>query len=65
MSGYELAARVRAHHNGNGTFLVALTGYGTQADVLRAQEAGFDRHLVKPAAPDTLLETIEQGLQRA
>jgi CheY-like chemotaxis protein len=28
--------------------IVALTGYGQAEDKRRAQEAGFDRHLVKP-----------------
>ncbi|HEY8357583.1 MAG TPA: hybrid sensor histidine kinase/response regulator, partial [Ramlibacter sp.] len=62
-SGYELAARVRAHPNGAQCFLVALTGYGTQADKAQAQAAGFDRHLVKPAAPDALLDAIAEGLR--
>jgi CheY-like chemotaxis protein len=63
MSGYELAARVRAHRNGAHCYLVALTGYGTAADVANAHEAGFHQHLVKPAAPDALLDAIRQGLQ--
>jgi signal transduction histidine kinase/ActR/RegA family two-component response regulator len=65
MSGYELAQRVRAHRNGQGCFLVALTGYGTLADVARAREAGFDKHLVKPAAPDALLQAMEEALKKA
>lgn len=64
MSGYDLAARVQAHANGRHCYLVALTGYGTAADVARAREAGFHRHLVKPAPPETLLETIAQALER-
>jgi CheY-like chemotaxis protein len=64
MSGYELAARVRAHPNGQNCRLVALTGYGTQADKTRADQAGFDQHLVKPASPDALLDAIAQGLRR-
>ena len=64
MSGYELAGRVRAHRNGQRCYLVALTGYGTSADVAKAQEAGFRQHLVKPARPDALLEAIRQGLQQ-
>ena len=63
MSGYELAARVRVHPNGRNCYLVALTGYGTAADITRARAAGFRQHLVKPAAPDALLEAIRQGLR--
>jgi len=64
MSGYELALHVREHPNGRGASLVALTGYGTQADILRAEQAGFDRHLVKPAPPEVLLAVVEEHLQR-
>lgn len=65
MSGYDLAARVQAHANGRNCYLVALTGYGTAADVARASEAGFHRHLVKPAPPEALLETIAEALNRS
>ena len=65
MSGYELAARVRVHPNGRNCYLVALTGYGTAADITRARAAGFRQHLVKPAAPDALLEAIRQGRREA
>jgi signal transduction histidine kinase/ActR/RegA family two-component response regulator len=63
MSGHELAARVRVHPNGRNCYLVALTGYGTAADITRARAAGFRQHLVKPAAPDALLDAIRQGLR--
>jgi CheY-like chemotaxis protein len=35
-------------------FLVALSGYAQPADVQRAVEAGFDRHVAKPARLDNL-----------
>jgi CheY-like chemotaxis protein len=63
MSGYELAARLRSHRNGANCHLVALTGYGTSADVANAFEAGFDQHLVKPAPPDALLDAIRRGMR--
>ncbi|MCC2633421.1 MAG: chemotaxis protein methyltransferase CheR [Ramlibacter sp.] len=63
MSGHELAARVRAHRNGGTCYLVALTGYGTSADVARAHEAGFSQHLVKPAGPGDLLDAVERGVK--
>lgn len=64
MSGYELAQALRAHARGRDCYLVALTGYGTAADVAKAQAAGFGTHLVKPAAPDALLEAVERGMAR-
>jgi CheY-like chemotaxis protein len=48
MDGYEVARRLRLACPG-ALRLVALTGYGHDADRLRAREAGFDAHLVKPA----------------
>jgi len=38
--------------------LIALTGYGQQLDRERSQAAGFDHHLVKPAAPEQLEELL-------
>ncbi|GGY88448.1 ATP-binding protein [Pseudoduganella plicata] len=53
MDGYALAAALR--NGGAGPLrLVALTGYGQQADVERARQAGFDVHLTKPASVDDL-----------
>jgi len=37
--------------------LVALTGYGTEADRERTRSAGFDVHLAKPVDPQTV-ETL-------
>jgi signal transduction histidine kinase len=48
MDGYELAARLRAMPSLAGIRLIALTGYGQEADRRRGREAGFDEHLVKP-----------------
>ncbi|MET0551495.1 MAG: ATP-binding protein [Vicinamibacteria bacterium] len=54
VNGYDVARRVRAEPWGAGLFLVALTGLGTPEDRARAQEAGFDTHLVKPVDVDAL-----------
>jgi signal transduction histidine kinase/CheY-like chemotaxis protein len=48
LDGYELARQVRALPNGDKVCLIAVTGYGQPEDRRRAQEAGFDAHLVKP-----------------
>jgi signal transduction histidine kinase/CheY-like chemotaxis protein len=47
MDGYEVARRIRAKR-GNSVRLIALTGWGQEEDVQRAERAGFDHHLVKP-----------------
>jgi CheY-like chemotaxis protein len=61
MDGYELARRIRHEPRLAGVQLVSITGYGQHADKLRAQEAGFDVHLVKPAD----LMVIEQLIANA
>jgi signal transduction histidine kinase/CheY-like chemotaxis protein len=66
MDGYALAALLRSQHDqhdlsGKPLRLVALSGYGQQADVERAARAGFDLHLTKPAALDDLQQAIAQA----
>jgi CheY-like chemotaxis protein len=54
LNGYELARKLRARQYGRGLLLIAVTGYGQPEDQIRAREAGFDVHLVKPLNPHTL-----------
>jgi len=54
MDGYALAAALRNGGGAGPLRLVALTGYGQQADIERARQAGFDVHLTKPASADDL-----------
>jgi CheY-like chemotaxis protein len=56
-SGYEVAAQARA--NGR-TKAIALTGFGTEQDVQRSKEAGFDFHLVKPINFQELQTVLDQ-----
>ena len=54
-SGYEVAAQARA----NGRIkAIALTGFGTEQDVQRSKEAGFDAHMVKPVDFRVLLKLL-------
>ena len=39
---------------------IALSGYGSEDDIRRSHDAGFDTHLTKPTDIQRLLETIEQ-----
>jgi PAS domain S-box-containing protein len=48
LDGYEVARRLRADPGTKGARLIALTGYGRDADIALAREAGFDGHLTKP-----------------
>lgn len=58
MDGYQTARALRALPELKGLRLVALTGWGAQEDRARSREAGFDRHLLKPAAPEQLAEIL-------
>ena len=55
LDGYELARRMRALLGAHPCRMVALTGYGQQADKARSEQAGFERHLVKPVNPDLVV----------
>jgi CheY-like chemotaxis protein len=50
MDGYSVARAFRADPGLRSVFLVALSGYAAAEDLAAAQEAGFDRHLAKPAS---------------
>jgi PAS domain S-box-containing protein len=52
-NGYEVARAIRRQQGGEVT-LVALTGWGQEADRQRALESGFDYHMVKPLDPNEL-----------
>jgi two-component system CheB/CheR fusion protein len=60
MDGYEVARAFRADEALKDAFLVALSGYALPDDVLRAAEAGFDRHLAKPPSLDKLEELLSK-----
>ncbi len=54
MSGYETASALRKIKGLEGTILVALTGWGAEEDQIRSRDAGFDKHLIKPAKMDAI-----------
>jgi signal transduction histidine kinase/ActR/RegA family two-component response regulator len=66
IDGYEVARRLRARQASLGVQwrLIALTGYAQPEDVRRAEEAGFDTHLVKPVHPAALQKAMEDGESR-
>jgi CheY-like chemotaxis protein len=63
LDGYATAREVRGRSWGISVCLVALTGWGQEEDRRRAEEAGFDRYLVKPVDPQILNALIAQALQ--
>lgn len=57
VDGYEVARRIRGLAVPPPT-LIALTGYSQPEDRRRAEEAGFDAHLVKPVDPAELTRVL-------
>ncbi|HEX3477643.1 MAG TPA: response regulator [Kofleriaceae bacterium] len=58
MDGVEVCRHVKALPIGTQPVMVALTGWGMEADRKRTREVGFDHHLVKPVAPDKLFAIL-------
>ena len=58
LSGHEVCRRVRERPGGGDIVIIALTGWGQDADRRKSQEAGFDGHLVKPVDYDALMELL-------
>jgi PAS domain S-box-containing protein len=65
LDGYEVARRIRRAPAGKDMLLIALTGYGQEHDRLRAREAGFDVHLVKPLDPAELSRALSSAEQHS
>jgi CheY-like chemotaxis protein len=61
LDGYQLARKIRATSWGRGAVLIAVTGWGQEADRRRAFEAGFDHDLTKPIAAETV-ESLMQSV---
>jgi len=59
MNGYDLGRELRDRLGNNSPVLIALTGYGQEADRQKSEEAGFKAHLVKPVASDALLALLD------
>lgn len=64
LTGYEVARRIRAAEWGRSLLLLAVTGWGHDADKARARESGFDHHLTKPAEPEQIGALIDAHLER-
>jgi PAS domain S-box-containing protein len=54
MDGYEVARRLLADPSTAATKLIALTGWGSENDILKSKVAGFHAHLTKPVDPDAI-----------
>lgn len=59
MNGYDVCRRLRAEPWAAGMRIIALTGWGQEADKRKSRAAGFDHHLVKPVTTEELLNAFE------
>jgi signal transduction histidine kinase len=60
LNGYEAARKIRELPWGDAVVLIALTGWGQEADRHRSSEAGFNRHLVKPVEYSQLTKLLAE-----
>lgn len=58
MDGHTVARQIRADPANASIRLIALTGWGTDTERRRSEDAGFDEHWVKPVAPNTLRSLV-------
>ncbi len=58
LNGYEVCRQIRTVDKGRERTIVAVTGWGQPNDRRLSQEAGFDKHLVKPLGQAELDEVI-------
>jgi PAS domain S-box-containing protein len=65
MSGYTVANRIRANAAMRNVLIVAVTSWGQEEDRRRSEEAGINRHLVKPVDFDELLRVLADYLGTA
>jgi PAS domain S-box-containing protein len=60
LSGYDIAASLRADPAMKDTTIVAITGYGQVHDRNRTAAVGFDHHLTKPVEFSTLQQLLQK-----
>jgi CheY-like chemotaxis protein len=61
MDGYELARRLRSMRQSRPFRIVAVTGWGQEADRDKSSEAGIDLHLVRPIDAGELQDALHPG----
>ena len=61
MNGFDVAREMRKRAATKDALLLALTGWGSDADRQSALDAGFDRHLTKPVTIADLEAALAAG----
>jgi signal transduction histidine kinase/ActR/RegA family two-component response regulator len=65
LDGWQVAKRIRQQPVFGNIVLIAVTGYGQNADRQRSQNAGFDYHLVKPVDFEKLRKILAAVSEKA
>lgn len=60
LSGYEVAQEVNKQRWEKRPLIIAVTGYGQEADRRHAVESGIDLHFTKPTRPEQLLALLKR-----
>ncbi|MBS0201266.1 MAG: PAS domain S-box protein [Planctomycetes bacterium] len=60
IDGLKVAKLLRSFPSVRRLILIALTGFGQEADRQRSFDAGFDEHLIKPTSIDQLKEVLQR-----
>ena len=60
VDGFDACRQIREHANGRCPVLIALTGWDQERHRRRSEEAGFDRHLIKPVDPSLLADLFRE-----
>ena len=61
LDGYEVARQVRQQSLGRSVTLIAVTGWGQEADKASALAAGFNHHFTKPIEPEQLSQLLRRA----
>jgi DNA-binding response OmpR family regulator len=61
LDGCEVARRIKAG-SGSKVTIIAVTGYGTEADEQRARDAGCDHFFVKPCCLDQVADVVRRSI---
>ncbi len=61
IDGFEVARRIRADGRGRTMRIIAVTGYGRDADIATALDVGIDVHLTKPYDLDELQKILRRS----
>ncbi|MBA4263959.1 MAG: hypothetical protein C0453_02660 [Comamonadaceae bacterium] len=63
LDGLEVARQLRGAEATSEILLVAISGWGSDADKAKAELAGFDHYLVKPVQPAELVEILVDAFE--